>query len=181
MTDENGLTKIPVFGSLAYDLETAAQREWFEPEKKQKIVIPEAPPIEREQLLPKAKPRPKQSVSAMAIIGYACAAVFIILYLTASAQLTVITDEAAKLETQLQELESERNRLLIEYESVFNRSEIEEYATSVLGMRQPRPEQIRYINSSAPDKAVILEEDSGSDGFLDSLSNLLTSITSYFG
>ncbi len=98
----------------------------------------------------------------------------------AKIQLTVVTDEAVKLETQLAELELAQNRLLIDYESVFNRTEIEEYATTVLGMQRPREEQITYLNTSVPDKAVVLEHASDTNSLTARLSDMFGFLGEYF-
>ncbi len=173
----------PVNGSLAYDLGTIAPaREWDreryrEPERK--VVIP-APPVVKERVATRAKVKTQQSVAPLAIVGFICAAVLLVFTLMAKIQLTVVTDEAVKLETQLAELELAQNRLLIDYESVFNRTEIEEYATTVLGMQRPREEQITYLNTSVPDKAVVLEHDSDTNSFTDRLSDMFGFLGEYF-
>lgn len=184
MAEKQELTRIPVYGSLAYDFETVAAQpapEWEYPQREErKVVIPAPPPQTEEQRRAQPLTRPKQSVSLLSILGFACAAVLLIFTLMAKINLTVVTDEAAALEKQLNALELEQNRLLIKYESVFNRTEIEEYAVGSLGMQRPRQEQIVYINSSAPDKAVVLEEESSSKGILDSISDVLGLIGEYF-
>ncbi|NCC67815.1 MAG: hypothetical protein EOM14_06420 [Clostridia bacterium] len=95
-------------------------------------------------------------------------------------QFTAVSDKAVALEEQLADLKVERTRLLIEYESAFNMTEIEEYATSTLGMQRPREEQVCYINSSVPDKAVIIEDESKTKSLADRISDMLASIGEYF-
>lgn len=179
----DGFVNIPVYGSLAYDFEAAPaypEREWEQPRRDERKVVIPAPPETREQARRQTLVRPKQSISPVSIIGFACAAVFLVFSLMAKIQLTVVTDEAAGLESELAALQTAQARLLIEHESVFNRTEIEEYATGVLGMQRPRQEQIYYLNSSAPDKAVILEQSEGTYGLLDRLSDMFSFITEYF-
>lgn len=183
MADRKDFTNIPVFGSLAYDFETAPaypEREWEGPRREERKVVIPAPPSTDEQIRERPLVRPKQAISPFSIIGFACAAVLLIFTLMAKIQLTVITDEAAVLESQFEALQLSQSRLRIEHESVFNRTEIEEYAISVLGMQRPREEQIIYLNSSAPDKAVVLEESEDTYGFFDRLSNMFGFIAEYF-
>lgn len=183
MADKKELTRLPVYGNLAYDIEIMAglpAPEWEEPRREErKVVIPAAPQTE-EYKRTKTAPQPKQAIPLLSIVGFACAAVLLVFSLMAKINLTVITDEAASLETQLNALELEQNRLLIQYESVFNRTEIEEYAIQTLGMQRPRQEQIIYINSSAPDKAVVLQNETQSKGLFDGVYAMFGLITEYF-
>lgn len=148
-------------------------------EEERKVVIP-APADVREQTAARTKVRYEQAVSPAAIIGIACAAVLLIFSLMAKIQFTEVSDQAVSLESQLSDLKVEQTRLLIEYESVFNMTEVEEYATSVLGMQRPRDEQIYYINSLVQDKAVVIDSASDKEGLFDRIYDLLKSIGEYF-
>ena len=146
----------------------------------QQVIIPAAPRI-REQAAAAAKVKSTQSVSALAIIGYACAAVLLIFTLMAKIQLTEVTDTSAQLEEKLSDLKVAQNRLLINYEKAFNLTEIEEYATKQLGMQRPRDEQVFYLESTVPDKAVILKgEDEDKTSLGDRIFDALASIAEYF-
>ncbi len=174
-------TEKPVYGSLAYDYgETEIYRERTQRPVERQVIIP-APPRIKEQAAAAAKVKTKQSVSPFAMIGYACAAVLIVFTLMAKIQLTEITDTSAHLEQQLSDLKVAQNRLLINYEKAFNLTEIEEYATTQLGMQRPRDEQIFYLESTVPDKAVILSgEDEDKTGLGDRIFDALSSIAEYF-
>lgn len=152
---------------------------WPEREAERRVVIPAAPEV-GEKAAHKAKVKNSQTVSPVAVIGIACAAVLMVFVLMARIQFTAVSDEAVALEQQLADLKVERTRLLIEYESAFNMTEIEEYATSALGMQRPREEQVCYINSSVPDKAVIIEDESKAKSLADRISDMLVSIGEYF-
>lgn len=147
-------------------------------EAERKVVIP-APPQVREQPTTRAKARYAQSVSPAILLGLACAAVILVLSLMAKVQFTTVSDETVLLESRLAELKTEQSRLLIEYESIFNMCEIEKYATSQLGMQRPRDEQIFYLSSTVPDKAIVVDnrEEKGLLGYLD---GFLNSIGEYF-
>lgn len=166
-----------VYGSLAYDYGKALPRR-DRPVDRQ-VIIP-APPRIREEERVAHRVRTKQGLSPTAIIGSACAAALLVFTLMARIQLTEVTDTAAHLEQQLIELEVAQNRLLIDYERAFNLTEIEEYATRELGMQRPRDEQIHYLSSAVPDKAVILSGESEGRDFGDRLFDALSSIAEYF-
>ena len=161
-------------GSAAPQIET-----WPEAEPERKVVIPAAPQV-GERVQHKARVKSSQSVSPVAVIGILCAAVLMVFVLMAKVSFTAVSDEAVALESQLADLKVEQTRLLIEYESAFNMTEIEQYATATLGMQRPRNEQVYYLNSSVPDKAVIIENQSESKGLLERLSDMLSSIGEYF-
>ena len=171
-----------VRGSLAYNYDNTAAYpgDWTAPAPQRRVVIP-APPKTAEEVKTHAQPvKYTQSISPLAIVGFICAAVMIVLLLMVKVQLTEITDQAVALERQLTELEVAQNRLLIDYESAFNLTEIEEHATTQLGMQRPRDEQIYYLDSTVPDKAVILENASEEKSLSNRLFDMLASISEYF-
>ncbi|NLW65874.1 MAG: cell division protein FtsL [Clostridiales bacterium] len=149
-------------------------------EEERRVVIP-APPAVEEQTAARTRVKNSQALSPVAVIGLLCSAVLLVFMLMARIQFTALSDKAVALEQQLSDLEVEQTRLLIDYESVFNMTEIEDYATSVLGMQRPRDEQIFYLNSSVPDKAVVIEGADDEKGPLDRLLDMLASIGEYFG
>lgn len=148
-------------------------------EEERKVVIP-APPVVEEQTATRSKVKNGQAISPVAVIGLMCSAVLLVFMLMARIQFTKVSDKAVALEQQLSDLKVEQTRLLIDYETVFNMTEIEDYATSVLGMQRPRDEQIYYLNSSIPDKAVIIEESDDEKSPIDRLLDMIASIGEYF-
>lgn len=169
-----------VYGSLAYDYAKAgAYREKMDRPVERQVIIP-APPKIREKTVTAAKAKTQQSISPLAIIGYMCAAVLLVFTLMAKIQLTEVTDTSAHLEQQLSDLKVAQKRLLINYEKAFNLTEIEEYATTELGMQRPRDEQVFYLESTVPDKAVILDGASDEESFGDRVFDALSSIGEYF-
>ncbi|NCB73736.1 MAG: hypothetical protein EOM51_03200 [Clostridia bacterium] len=169
-----------VYGSLAYDYGRAdTYREKAARPVERQVIIP-APPSIRERAAAAVKVKTQQHVAPTAIIGYVCAAILVIFSLMAKIQLTEITDSSAQLETQLTDLNVAQNRLLINYEKAFNLTEIEEYATTQLGMQRPRDEQVFYLESTVPNKAVIITETGSDSGFGDRVFDFLASISEYF-
>lgn len=167
-----------VYGSLAYDFSNPdiyPELDYSRP-----LDIP-APPQTRERVVTSAVPRTKQRIAPTAILGFACAAVMLVFALMAQIQLTAVSNETAQLAAKLTELETEQARLLINYESAFNLTEIEEYAIGTLGMQKPRNDQVFYIEGGAPDKAVILEAvQTEETGVFSRIGDLISEIGEYF-
>ena len=121
----------------------------------------------------------KQSIAPMSIAGMLIAAFLCAIAIMAQAQLVGISDESVSLQSELDQLEEQQAKLKIRYESAFNMSDIEDYAIKSLGMQKPRADQIFYIDTSAPDKAVVIA-DAEENGFVDGVSDFLSSFTAYF-
>ena len=177
-----------VSGSLAYDFDNPELYREIE----YGLPLPfDAPPLEREQAqeqeqeweetLPQAetRSRAKQSVAPAAVLGVLIAAAMFVAAIMAQIQLTDLSSERVKLEAELAELQTKNAQLQIAYESAFNLTEIEEYAVTELGMQKPGADQITYIDTSSPDRAVVVNGKAG-DGFVDRLSDFLAELWSYF-
>ena len=175
-----------VSGSLAYDFDNPELYREIE----YGLPMPfDAPPAEAEQaweqeqeeVLPRAesRSRAKQSVAPAAVLGVLIAAAMFVIAIMAQIQLTDLSSERVKLEAELAELQTKNAQLQIAYESAFNLTEIEEYAVTELGMQKPGADQITYIDTSSPDRAVVINDKAG-DGFVDRLSDFLAELGSYF-
>lgn len=167
-----------VYGSLAYDFDNPE----LYPELEYGLPLERpAPPRTGERTATRAKPRTRsrQGVSLLAITGIFAAAVLFAVTMMARIQLLEITDTSAALEQQLAELETEQTKLKIRYESVFNLTEIEEYATMQLGMQKPSTDQVYYIDTSSPDRAVVVEQ-GANDSLVDKISDFLSGLGEYF-
>lgn len=172
-----------VDGTLAYDF---SQPAYLPPEEVYETPGRQAPPREavwvREDVREKVQTvvRSRQGFSPLAVAGVLCVVVLLVLTLIAQIQLVNISDESAALEAQIAELKEERDKLTIEYETVFNLKDVEEYAVGVLGMQEPTDEQIYYLTGvSSADKAVIVTDDTGSM-FALGMEDLLASVKAYF-
>lgn len=73
-------------------------------------------------------------------------------------ELTKAIDENAVLKQELSDLNEANARLEIEYESLIDLSELEEYAKTALGMQNPESEKIIQIDVEIQDKAEILKD-----------------------
>ena len=124
----------------------------------------------------------RQAIAPLAVLGFAIAAVLIIVSLVARVQLSQASAEVSALEDQYAELQEQQTRLRIDYESAFNLTEIEDYAIHDLGMQKPRSDQLYYISSSdATDTAVVLDQSAAEPlSLADRLGDFFSSILEYF-
>lgn len=140
------------------------------------------PPGTTEAVVPESVPTPKQAIAPLAVLGFAIAAVLIVISLVARVQLSQASAEVSALEDQYAELQEQQTRLRIDYESAFNLTEIEDYAIHELGMQKPRSDQLYYISSSdAADTAVVLDQSAAEPlSLADRLGDFFSSILEYF-
>lgn len=173
-----------VDGTLAYDFSNPA----YYPQEEEIYETPpkKAEPREtiwvKEDVREKVQTvvRSKQGFSPLAVMGVLCVVVLLVMTLLAQIQLVNISRTAVDLESQITELQAERDKLTIEYETIFNLKDVEEYAVGVLGMQEPRDDQIYYLtNVSSADKAVVLAG-SGTNMFSLGLEDLAASVKAYF-
>ena len=169
-----------VYGSLAYDFNNP---ELYGGEEYSAPQTPAAKPETRTGTKVHTRARPavhtKQGFAPTAVIGMVIAAFLLVTGITAQVRLLGVSGDSVELMSRLDALEEAQDKLRIRYESAFNLAEIEEYATTVLGMQKPTADQISYIDTSAPDKAVVLS-DGESDGFVDRTADFLSGLGAYF-
>ncbi len=165
-------------GNAAYDLRSNAAEEYL---YSAPVELPHAPRT-TEAVVPESVPTPKQAIAPLAVLGFAIAAVLIIISLVARVQLSQASAEVSTLEDQYTELQEQQTRLRIDYESAFNLTEIEDYAIHELGMQKPRSDQLYYISSSdATDTAVVLDQSAAEPlSLADRLGDFFSSILEYF-
>ena len=147
----------PMDGNAAYDLHSTAAEEY---RYSAPVEMPHAPRT-TEAVVPESVPTPKQAIAPLAVLGFAIAAVLIVVSLVA--------------------LQEQQTRLRIDYESAFNLTEIEDYAIHELGMQKPRSDQLYYISSDATDTAVVLDQNAAEPlSLADRLGDFFSSILEYF-
>lgn len=173
-----------VDGTLAYDFSHPAyfpQEEIYEtpvkqPEPRETVFINDDLREKVQQVV-----RSRQGFSPLAVMGVLCVVLLLVMMLLAQIQLVTISRTAAELESQITELEAERDKLTVEYETIFNLKDVEEYAVGVLGMQEPREDQIYYLSSvSSADKAVVITNSDVTGMFSSGLDDLLASVKAYF-
>ena len=165
-------------GNAAYDLRSTAAEESL---YSAPVEMPHAPRT-TEAVVPESVPTPKQAIAPLAVLGFAIAAVLIVISLVARVQLSQTSAEVSALEDQYAQLQEDQTRLRIDYESAFNLTEIEDYAIHELGMQKPRSDQLYYISSSdATDTAVVLDQNAAEPlSLADRLGDFFSSIVEYF-
>ena len=170
-----------VYGSLAYDFNHPELCEEEYSAAPERVAKPKPQTQTRTRVRTRARTvvHTRQSIAPATIAGMLVAAFLCVITILAQAQLISVSAESVSLQNELAELETEQAKLKIRYESAFNMSEIETYATRSLGMQKPRADQIFYIDTSAPDKAVVIA-DRTETGFVDRVSNFLSGIAAYF-
>ena len=165
-------------GNAAYDLRSTAAEEYL---YSAPVEMPHAPRT-TEAVVPESVPTPKQAIAPLAVLGFAIAAVLIVISLVARVQLSQTSAEVSALEDQYAQLQEDQTRLRIDYGSAFNLPEIEDYAIHELGMQKPRSDQLYYISSSdATDTAVVLDQNTAEPlSLADRLGDFFSSIVEYF-
>ena len=95
------------------------------------------------------------ALTALLAIAAAC---LLIKTLFVRIELTEQNDINVELEAQLNELEEEKRRLQIKYESQIDLAELEDRAENELGMQKPNGSQTIEIDTDTQDKALIFAE-----------------------
>ena len=144
---------------------------------------PAAAPVPREESIPAERSEPSVSkahgISLFTAFGAVFAAILMIFVVLAHINLNELTNETVRLDSQLVKLTDKESKLEIEYESVIDMKEVERYARDVLGMSKPDVSQVAVVQSSAQDKAEII--DSGSEGnALRGFASFMSSLLDYF-
>ena len=156
-----------VDGSLAHDLDWAVRerelRHAGEARPKQK----QAAKIHRAV---RVRVRERQYVSKFAVAGAAAVGVLAVLVLMSYVQLTMLSSEMVKLQSELEELETENVVLTAQYEQMFDMASVKE-AAAAAGMRKPSASQICPLDLSGGDSAVVYQKEE--PGFF---SRLLSSL-----
>ena len=149
-------------GSLAYDYDylereqrRRAEREQREyAERRARETAPRPEP--RRRVVAPPKHRERIHVSFAVVLGFAAAAVLVVMLLMSYAQLTAVSAEIVSQQKQLAALEEEHVKLMARYERTFDLTAIKE-AAEAHGMAKPSASQIYYVDLSAPDNVVLYE------------------------
>ena len=141
--------KQAVNGSLAYDLDYAVRERALRhageaPKAREKAKVYEAPRV----LL-----RARQVVSPLAVLSVAAIMGLSLLVLMSYVQLTMLSADTVKLQSQLEELESENAALTAQYQRMFDMASVKE-AAEAAGMSKPSSTQMSQLDLSAGDSAV---------------------------
>ncbi len=144
-----------VDGSLAHDLDWAVRerelRHAGEARPKQK----QAAKIHRAV---RVRVRERQYVSKFAVAGAAAVGVLAVLVLMSYVQLTMLSSEMVKLQSELEELETENVVLTAQYEQMFDMATVKE-AAEAAGMRKPSSGQLYHLDMSGGDRAMAYDKE----------------------
>ena len=145
--------KQAVNGSLAYDLDYAARerdlrRAGRAPTAREKARVYEAPRV----LL-----RARQYVSPLAVLSVSAIMGLALLLLMNYVQLTRLSAETVKLQSQLAELETENTDLTARYQQMFDMASVKE-AAEAAGMSKPSSTQMSRLDLSEGDSAVAYQQ-----------------------
>ena len=122
--------------------------------------------------MPRVKSLRKSKV--LIIFFSVLSAVIFVALLAAKIELTKAADEYAELKCELSELKAENVRLRLQYESLIDLPELEEYAKNTLGMQKPEYGDIKELYTETCDKAVVFKDSSKTDA-----EKLVSSIMEY--
>ena len=126
---------------------------------------PKTRPRERAVARPKVRVREAGQVSIFAVVGFLAGAVFAVLLMFSTVQVTMLGDQIVALEGDLSDLQAQ-------YELAYDMNTVEEKAKAA-GMVKPQASQIYTLDLSEEDSVVHYEEDQESDSFLDAVTGIL--------
>lgn len=169
-------------GGAAYAYETAAPEQEFQQDpttveirralEQQKI-------DEHEAAIQRA--REKTAIAPASVLGFALAAIFIVMVIMSYVRLTVVVSEISALNAEIATLQSEAKVLSARYERTFNLNEVKEYATDYLGMKQMTEADVTRFSMARSDKGVVLAEDDASGlGIVSGAREFVSSLMAYF-
>ena len=169
--------KQAVNGSLAYDLDYAVRERALRhageaPKAREKAKVYEAPRV----LL-----RARQVVSPLAVLSVAAIMGLALLVLMSYVQLTMLSADTVKLQSQLEELESENAALTAQYQRMFDMASVKE-AAEAAGMSKPSSTQMSQLDLSAGDSAVAYRQKEPGlfSRILSSLPGGVSAVVEYF-
>lgn len=137
---------------------------------------PRVQPRERVRERPRVEVRQQGAVSPFAIIGFMVVALCTALLVISYAQLAIINDQTVQLKNELEELKTAETVLLAQYELAYDLSAIEQQFTSDGSMIKLQPDQITYLDISAPD-SIVIYDDSGTGSILDRITSLFQDVS----
>ena len=171
------------YGSTAYDL-NRVRREAQEEDGGRQLREKEyarAKTRVRTRAAVKTAAAPAVGVSVFSVIGIVTAVVLITFVLLGYVQLAAISEDTSALREELAELTETQQQLTVAYESTFNLTEIERYATTQLGMTRVGADQITYLHTDKSDAAVIVDSgEQDGQSFLTGTVEFFQYLFSYF-
>lgn len=151
-----------VYGNVAYDLDRTAE-EYELPQKERsydEYALEKARERARERAAAKEEAKAQTfGLPLLAILGAVAVAALFVVVLLGHVRLAGLSGEIKAVETDIAELEQQREALEIKHNMLFNMSEIETYAVNILGMVKAETSELDRSNVILSDRAQILNED----------------------
>ena len=148
--NKNRMNNEPVFGSLAYDLNTL---NWEQLDGN--AVRQPQEPLRR----PERDIRPQEHVSPILVGGVAVLALMVVVLMMGYVKLTQASHDLTAKQSQLQQVQEERVALGVAYEKAFDQAAVKA-AAQAAGMTKPTSDQIEYIELGGADMAEICRPES---------------------
>lgn len=126
------------------------------------------------------KPKAKKHSPILTIAVFCLFIALVSTLIYSKVQLTEISDNISREQSELASLEGEATRLQLELEGKTSFGTIEEYATEYLGLSKVSSSQIEYIDLSDGNKVESLGEE-GLASLLAKLKTALTGFVEYIG
>lgn len=170
MTDNNKkMNSEPIFGNLAYDLNTltwdpfdgsAVRQPQEQPQERPQEPLRRPERYERPQRESRRRPaaRPQPYVSPI-VAGVAVLMLMTVVLVLGYLRLTKASHEVTARQAQLQQVQEDNAALGVAYEKAFDQSSVKAAAQSA-GMTKPTPDQIEYIELGGANMAEICRPES---------------------
>jgi len=172
------------YGSEAYDLERLRrEREAEEQRSEERRRAREREYVRtrtKAHTAARAKTQASAGVSVFSVLGIMLSVVLIGCVLMGYVTLASISQDTSVMKDRIMELTETQQQLTASYESTFNLTEIEQYATSKLGMSQLGSDQITYLSTNKSDSAVILTATADNGNVLSEARGFFEYLLSYF-
>lgn len=170
-----------VDGSLAYDLDWAVRERELRhagEAPRRRETVQEQPKI---RSVSKVRVRERQSVSPIAVLGFAAVIGLALMMLMSYIQLMELSADTVALKQQLAVLETENVTLTTQYEQMYDLATVKE-AAEAAGMTKPSASQVYYIDLSDGDSAVVYQKEAPSvlTRLLNSLHHAVYAVVEYF-
>ena len=147
-----------------------------------------AQPLRQPQRLPEERPLPQRQtrvkvrteVAPFTMLGLVTVACLLVLVIFGYVQLFEASTRVSRLESQLQQLQSEQTLLQSKYEGRINLEQIAQRAEQI-GLKASTKEQIVYVNLCGSDRAEIYQEERNSviTDIIDALQQSVSSLIAY--
>ncbi len=159
------------FDLSRFDARTAVRRA---------VAVETMPVREKVQRKTQTKRRAAARVSLFTVASFIMAMGLLLLIVYSYVQLSELNEAATGFQKQLQTLKNDEAVMITDYEARISLKEVEDIAVNRLGMVKPEQDQIKYLDLSGGDHAVVLPKSHGSQSvFLAGILHALGGIVNF--